>query len=164
MAAGDFIAVFTPLNNEPPATDPATFDVRNDHPVLDFDAAVDESAVFTSIMPQHYDGSGLTVKLHYAMSSAIADDVVFDVAIEKIGDESQDIDLDGFAAVQSVTDTVPATSGHVGIATVTFTDGAQMDNVVIGDAYRIKVTRDADNAADDAAGDMELVAIEIRET
>ena len=164
MASGNLIAEFGPLNNEPPTTAPATFDVRNDHPVLDFDAAADESAIFTVIMPQHYAGGGLTVKVHYAMSTATANGVRLDVAIEKIGDEQQDIDADGFAAVQSVTDTVPATSGHVGVATVTFTDGAQMDSVVAGDAYRVKVTRDADHAGDDATGDLELVGVEIRET
>ena len=167
MASGDQLAIFGPLHNEPPTTAPAPFDVRGDvfqHPVLDFDAATKESAVFTSVMPQRYDGGGLTVKVHYAMSIATADDVVIDVAIERIGDESQDIDSDGFAVVQSVTDTVPGTSGHVGVATVAFTGGAQMDNVAKGDAYRVKMTRDADNAADDAAGDMELVAVEVRET
>lgn len=165
MASGNLLAIVTPLSNEPPTSNPATFDVRNNHPVLDFDAGTDESGITTLIMPQHYAGGGITVLLHYSMSSAVADDVRLDAALERIGDEVQDIDSDGFAAVQSVTDTVPGTSGHVGVATITFTDGAQMDSVAAGDAYRVKVTRDADHATDDdATGDLELVAVEIRET
>jgi len=45
---------------------------------------------------------------------------------------------------------------------VAFTDGAQMDSVAVGELFRIKVTRDA--ASDDAAGDAELHAVEIKET
>ena len=164
MASGDTLLIFTPLHNEPPASNPATLDTRNAHPVLDFDATTNESAVFSAVMPQHYAGTtGVTVYLHYAMSSAEADTVDWDVAFELIGDQDQDIDSDGFAAVNSVDNTtVPGTSGLVDIVSVAFTDGAGMDSVTAGDGFRMKVTRDA--ASDDAAGDAELRFVEIRET
>ena len=80
-----------------------------------------------------------------------------------IGDQQQDIDSDGFAAVQSVDNTtVPATSGNVDVVSIAFTDGAQMDSVAVGESFRLKVTRDA--ASDTATGDAELVKVEIRET
>ncbi len=50
MASGDTLLIFGPLHNEPPSSDAATFDTRNLHPVLDFDASTDESAVFSSII------------------------------------------------------------------------------------------------------------------
>ena len=163
MASGDTLLIFTALHNEPPATNYATLDLRNVHPVLDFDPTTNESAVFTGVMPQHYGGGGVTVLLHYSMTSAVADTVHWDVAFELIGDGDLDIDGDDFAAVNSVDDTtVPATSGHVDVVSVAFTDGADMDSVAAGDLFRIKVTRDA--ASDDAAGDAELHAVEIRET
>lgn len=164
MASGDTLLIFTPLNNEPPSSNPATLDARNQHQVLDFDAATIESAVFTGIMPQHYAGTtGVTVYLHYAMSSATSGDVDWDVAFERIGDQQQDIDSDGFAAVNSVDNTtVPGTSGNVDVVSVPFTDGADMDSVAAGEMFRLKVTRDA--ASDTAAGDAELLAVEIRET
>jgi len=164
MASGDTLCIFTPLHNEPPASNPATLDTRNQHPVLDFDATTNESAVFSAVMPQHYAGTtGVTVYLHYAMSSATADTVDWDVAWELIGDQDQDIDSDGFADVNSVDDTtVPGTTGLVDIVSVAFTDGADMDNVLVSDGFRLKVTRDA--ASDDAAGDAELVFVEIQET
>jgi hypothetical protein len=114
-------------------------------------------------MPRSYAGGGLTVYLHYAMSSATSGDVDWDVAFERIGDQQQDIDSDSFAAVNSVDNTtVPGTSGNVDIVNVTFTDGADMDSVAVGEGFRMKVTRDA--ASDTATGDAELRFVEIKET
>lgn len=164
MASGDTLLQFTPLHNEPPASNNATLDTRNSHPVLDFDATTNESAVFSAVMPRHYAGTtGVTVYLHYAMSSAEADTIDWDVAFERIGDQQLDIDGDSFAAVNSVDNTtVPGTTGLVDIVNVTFTDGADMDSVAVGEGFRLKVTRDA--ASDDAAGDAELLFVEIEET
>ena len=164
MASGDTLIVFGPYHNEPPAANFATLDTRNLHPVLDFDATTNESAVFSGVMPQSYAGTtGVTVYLHYAMSSAEADTVDWEVAFELIGDQQLDIDGDSFAAVNSVDDTeVPSSTGLVDVVSVAFTDGADMDSVAAGDAFRLIVTRDA--ASDDAAGDAELVAVEIQET
>ena len=164
MASGDTLLIFTPLHNEPPASNPATLDTRNQHPVLDFDATTNESAVFSAVMPRSYAATtGLTVYIHYAMSSATSGDVDWDVAFERIGDQQLDIDADSFAAVQSVDNTtVPGTSGLVDIVSVAFTDGAQMDSVAVGEGFRVKVTRDA--ASDTATGDAELLFVEIKET
>ena len=163
MASGDTLVIFTPLHNEPPASNPATLDTRNQHPVLDFDPTTNEGAVFSGVMPRNYGGGGVTVYLHYAMSSAEADTVDWDAAFERIGDQQLDIDADSFAAVNSVDNTtVPETSGLVDIVSIAFTNGADMDSVAAGEAFRLKITRDA--ASDDAAGDAELLAIEIKET
>lgn len=163
MASGDTLLIFTPLHNEPPSSNPATLDIRNQHPVLDFDAGTNEDAIFSAVMPQHYAGGGVTAYIHYAMSSAEADTVDWDAAFELIGDQDQDIDGDGFAAANSVDNTtVPGTSGLVDIVTIAFTDGADMDSVLVGDGFRLKITRDA--SSDDAAGDAELRFVEIRET
>lgn len=164
MASGDTLCVFTPLHNEPPASNPMTLDLRNQHPVLDADASTNESAVFSAVMPRNYAGTtGVTVYIHYAMSTATADTIDWDVAFERIGDQQQDLDTDSFAAVNSVDNTtVPGTSGLVDIVSVTFTDGADMDSVAVGEGFRLKITRDA--ASDDAAGDSELCFVEVKET
>lgn len=164
MASGDTLLIFGPLNNEPTSSNNATLDVRNAHPVLDFDDTTNESAVFSAILPQNYAGTtGVTVYLHYSMTSATSGDVDWDVAFERIGDQQLDIDADSFAAVNSVDNTtVPGTSGNVDVVSVAFTDGADMDSVAAGELFRIKVTRDA--ASDTATGDAELHAVEIRET
>ena len=119
MASGDTMRSFTPHANEPTASNFATLDNRNQHPVLDFDATTNEFAVFSDVMPRNYGGSGLTVYIHYAMSSAEADTIDWDAAFERIGDQQQDLDADGFAAVQSVDNTtVPANSGDVDIVNI----------------------------------------------
>lgn len=162
MASGDTLAMFFPQDNEPPSSNFATLDQRNGHPVLDFDASTNESAIFSFVLPQHYGGGGIEIYLHYAMSSATSGDVDWDTAIERIGDQQQDIDSDSFAAAQSVDNTtVPATSGNVDVVNTTHTHGAQMDSLAAGESGRLKVTRDAAN--DTAAGDAELIAVEIRE-
>lgn len=164
MASGDSLLLFLPYHNEPPAANYATLDLRNQHPVLDFNDTTNESAVFSAVLPQHYAGTtGVTVFIHYSMSSAVANTVDWDVAFERIGDQQLDVDGDSFAAVNSVDDTtVPGTTGLVDVVSVAFTDGADMDSVAKGELFRLKVTRDA--ASDDASGDAELHAVEIRET
>ena len=163
MASGDSLILFHPYNNEPPAANYATLDTRNGHVVLDFDPTTNESAVFSAIMPRNYAGGGITVYIHYAMTSAEADTVDWDVAFERIGDGLLDIDGDSFAAVNSVDNTtVPGTTGLVDIVSVAFTDGADMDSVAVGEAFRLQIIRDA--VSDDAGGDAELVMVEIKET
>jgi len=164
MASGDSLLQWHPYSNEPPASNYATLDTRNSRPCLDFDATTNESAVFSAVMPQHYAGTtGVTVYLHYAMSTAVANTVDWDAAFELVGDQDLDVDGDDFAAVNSVDDTtVPGTSGLVDIVSIAFTDGADMDSVTAGDGFRLKITRDA--ASDDATGDAELYWVELRET
>lgn len=166
MASGNTLLIFGPYDNEPPAASYATLDTRNAHPCLDFDDTADEAAVFSSVLPRQYAGGGLTVYLHYAMTSATTGKVRLDASIERIGDGQQDIDSDGFAAAQSVNvAAVPGTTGHVDIVSIAFTDGAQMDSLAAGEGFRLKVERKpSDTTNDTAAGDLELVKVEIKET
>lgn len=165
MASGDTLLTFHPYNNEPPASDYATLDLRNNHPVLDFDKDTDESAVFSAVMPRNYAGTtGITVYIHWSADGVTINDVIWDVYFERIGDGQLDIDGDDFAAAQSVTDTAPGTDGFVTIANIPFTDGAQMDSIAVGELFRLKITRDADNGSDDLDADAQLHAIEIKET
>lgn len=164
MASSDTLLQFSPLHNEPPSSNAATFDSRNGHFCLDFDASTNEYAIFSAIMPQHYAGTtGVTVYIHYAMSSAVADTVDWDAEFERIGDQQLDVDGDSFAAANSVDNTtVPGTAGLVDVVSIAFLDGADMDSVAAGELFRLRISRDAVN--DDATGDAELYGIEIRET
>lgn len=162
MASGNTLLVLLPAHNEPPSTNFAVLNVRNLHPVLDFSGTTNQSGVFSAVMPRHYSGGGLTVYIHYSTVST-SGDIDWDVAFERIGDQQQDVDVDGFAAVNSIDNTtVPATSGNVDIVNVTFTDGADMDSIAAGEAFRLKLTRDA--ASDTNTGIANWHAIEIKET
>lgn len=163
MASGDSLLLFDASSNRPPSSNYATLGYRNGHLHLEFDDTTNEDAIFSGLMPQSYAGGGVTVYLHYAMTSATSGDVDWDVAFERVGDQQQDIDSDSFAAANSVDNTtVPATSGNVNVADVAFTDGADMDSVAAGEYFRMKVMRDA--SSDTATGDAELITVEIRET
>ena len=163
MASQDSLMIFMPAHNEPPSSDYATLDNRNSHPVLDFDGDTNESAVFSAIMPRHYADGGVTVYIHFCMTGDTSGDIDWDACFERIGDSHLDIDGDSFAAANSVDNTtVPATSGLVDIVSIAFTNGADMDSVAIGEAFRLKITRDA--ASDTSTGDAELLAVEIKET
>jgi hypothetical protein len=154
--------LFYPNANEPPASNYATLDTRNGHPVLDFDAATAEAAIFTGILPLAYNGGGLTVEVAYSMTSATSGTCGWTVEFERIGDSQQDTDADSFATAQTITAvTVPGTSGHVDVASVNVSDGANMDSIAAGEMFRMRITRDVAN--DDATGDAELHFVRIRE-
>lgn len=163
MASGDTLAVFTALDAEFPASNYATLDTRNNHAVLDFDTTTGETAYFTGIMPRNYGGGGVTVYLHWAATSATSGTIGWLIAFERMGDGGTDIDADSFASDQTVTaETVDGTSGIMDVSNVAVTNGANMDSVVAGDTFRLRVTRDV--AGDSATGDAELISIEIKET
>ena len=112
MASGDTLLIFGAFGNQPPSTNFATLDTRNNHVILDFDDTTNEDAIFASVMPQNYASGGVTVYIHYSMTSAVTGDVDWDVSFERVGDQQLDIDSDSFAAVNSVDNTtVPGTSG-----------------------------------------------------
>lgn len=154
---------FRERDSFPPATNYGTFDSRNNHPVLDFDASTEETVYFRDVLPNTYSGNGVTVDVEYAMTSATSGDVIWGAAWELLAGESQDLDSDGFASAKTVTQTVSATSGKVKAASITFADGAEMDFVGAADLFRLKVYRDADAAGDTATGDAELLQVVLRE-
>lgn len=163
MASGATLLVFRAGDNEPPLTNYATLDTRNRHLVLDFDTTTQEAAVFRGVVPRLYGGGGITVYLHWAATSATSGTIGWDVAFERIGAAQQDIDSDGFATAQTVTAaTVDGTSGNVTITNVAVTNGANMDSIAVGEMFRLRVRRDVAN--DTAAGDAELLAVELKET
>lgn len=163
MATGDTLAIFTALSGEPPATNFATQDTRNNHSCLDFDTTTGETAYFSGVLPRNYGGGGITVTVMYAATSAVSGTIGWLVAVERMADGGTDLDADSFAGDQTITaETVDGTSGIMDYASVAITNGANMDSLAVGEAFRLRVTRDVAN--DTAAGDAELYAVEIKET
>jgi hypothetical protein len=163
MASGDTLMIFSALHNEPPATAYATLDTRNNHPVVDFDAAAVEDAVFGGVLPRNYAGGGVTVVLHWTATSATSGDVKWNVQVERM-DTATDLDADSFAAAQTTTTTTSATSGAIVTTSIALTNGAQMDSLAVGEGFRLKVTRDATAGGDTMTGDAELHLVEVKET
>jgi hypothetical protein len=163
MASGDTLTIFMPAANEYPSASQATFDMRNQHLILDFDTSTSEVAVFSTILPGNYDGGGLNIKAHTSYTSATAGSAVFNFYFERIGNEQADVDTDEFGAGASMAIDVPPTSGSVNVTTINVTDGAAIDSIAVGDKFRLKVERDCNNATDNASGDAELHGVELLE-
>lgn len=166
MASGNSLIIFTPQNNEPPSSNYATLDTRNGYLVLDFDDSTDESAIFRGVMPTNYAGGGLTVIVHWMATSATSGTISLDVSFMSVTDDADDLDTKAFAAANNANPTTANQTGEVDYATITFTDGADMDSIAAGEVFFMKVTRDADGttSTDNLVGDMELVSVHIKET
>ena len=149
------IANFTPLHNQPPASNYATLSTRNSEPVLQFDTTTQEGAVFGGNIPSFYAGGSIKVTIWASLASATSGTLGWVAAFENMN--GQDTDSDGFASDQTGTAaTVPATSGQAMTHSITFTQ-AQADSVAAGDAFRLRIRRDVSN--DTAAGDAELIRV-----
>src|SRR3990167_3342594 len=159
MATTDSLAILMPYDNEPPAASYATLDTRNAQPCLDFDGTADEEAVFSFIVPNHYDAGGFTLILHVAFTTATTGTANIECSVER---GTTDKDADSFAVM---TDGSATPNGTSGIETKVTIALANMDSIVAGDHVRLKIRRDADgtNGTDDITGDMELYSIELRE-
>jgi len=163
MASGDSVVQI--LKVIPPGASAATMDARaggstpaENVAVWDFDASSDEYMDFMAKL-EGYGSSGLSFTLYYSMSSATADSVVWGIAIRRVADDAEDIDTSHSYSFNTTTDTVPNTSGEVGYASITFTDGADMDSWAEGELAIVRVMRDADNGSDNASGDAELWSV-----
>ena len=162
IATGDTIERFTPGHCDPPATSYAREDVRSDNRVLDFrDSPTNENAIFSSVWPRNYGGSGITARVHFSMSSATSPQ---GVAWSGAFEAGANLDVASFATAQSNSGTCPVVNGDVGVIEIPFLHGAEMDSIAVGDRYRFKLIRVTEDAGDDASGDAEFLAVELKET
>lgn len=153
------IARWTALDGQPPVTNFATIDTRNAIAVLDFDASTDESMVFVGVIPEGATlTGGVAIYIHWMATSATSGAVIWEASIER---SNTDLDSDSFDTVAFASGTASGTSGIITKTTITTTN---IDSVVAGDLFRLKISRDADgtNGTDDMTGDAEIVAVELR--
>ena len=171
MSANDSLLLVTALNNEPPDDDFATLDFilgtsadepDDLSPVLDFDPTTNEHAVFTFTLPSSYGGNGIRVALFWT-SEGINDNVKWDVAFKRQA-VFDNVATRQYAAVQSDVDNMSSTARNMRVASINFTDGAQIDSLDVGDLFKIRVTRDAEDVLDTLnSNDAELLAVELIE-
>ena len=128
--------------------------------MLDFDGTTDEEAVFRGVMPSHYSGGGITAIVTVMFTSATSGTANVELSLER---GNRDADSDSFAAM---TDGSVVPNGTSGVRTQVSIPISNDDGITAGDNFRLKMRRDADgtNGTDDITSDMELVAIELRET
>ena len=167
MASGDTLLILTPHSADLPTSgDVPVPDVRNDHPILAFNATDDSVVNFPIVMPRHYAGTtGVTATIFWSAATAIADVTVWSLAWERHEDDAFDLDADGFATGKTVDATAASADGELSYDTIAFPDGSEMDSIAVGESGRLRLIRLASSDADDTmAGNAELHRIEIRET
>lgn len=149
------------VDDQPPASNYASFFSRNAIGVLDFDASTAESAVFVGIIPEGADfTTGITVRIIWMATSATSGNVIWTSAFE-VG--TTDLDSDSFATGKD--SSADAANGTSGIVTVTSINhsGSEIDGVAAGNFFRLKITRKAADSSDTMSGDAELLAVEIQQ-
>jgi len=171
MASGDSLFELRPQSATPPGASAAQHDTvagastpAETLPVIAFDAGADEYMDWYLTMPEHYDGGGITVKVEMQMASATSGGVRPEIALrERATTDDWDTTAHTYD-FNGVTVTAPGTLGQSVIGTITFTDGADMDNVGAGDPFVLRLWRNYGHAGDDASGDALLERIYAIET
>lgn len=127
---------------------------------LAYDAATDEAA-FWSFRAINYASGNLTVDIDWYADTATSGDVIWDVQIAAItpNADTQDVETDALATVNSVTDTHLGTTGQrLHRCSVTLSN---LDSLAAEDDVWMRVARDANNASDTMTGDAFLVKVTV---
>lgn len=111
-----------------------------------------------------YGGGGLTIELAWAAASATTSETVWECAIRRLDDDTEDMDAAHTYVFNSVTATTATISGQLAYDSVTFTSGADMDSVTDGERFVLRVRRNASSGSDDMSGDAQLYSAVGRET
>lgn len=164
MASGDTLYVFEPGANEWPASSFAVAGYSAKYGLyLEYSAASSLEVVFAGLMPSIYGGGGVTLDIYYLMDAGTTGNVVAGAAFQRM--QSAD-DLSGAVSwtENTVTDAIPGTAENVGVATITFTDGADMASVGAGDPFRMRLRRLGADGSDTATGVMRVLKAVLKET
>ncbi len=133
---------------------------RNQHVLAAFDDTTDEIGYYTGVLPDDYQGDGLTVEINWVAATATTNATTWTAAFERIAQNGQDIDSDGFNTAQTQNSNCQSTNGRVTRSEIEFTN-SQIDGLLAGEVFRLKVTRDT---TDTMTGDAQIVNIKIRGT
>jgi len=155
----------------PPAATYATIDTRTGGStpaetviVWDFDDSTIEYLDIKCRLFGYGAETGLTFKVFWSATSATGGVCRWGAAIRAMPDDAEDIDVSHTYDFNDVDDTAPSASGELGYATITFTDGADMDALAEGEVFILRLRRNASHANDTMTGDAELWAIAGSET
>jgi hypothetical protein len=162
VASGNVVGIIGDITQ--PTIAYATFDIRLGGsgpfevlPLYDYDDTSPENLDFDCRL-EGYGGGGLTISWDWSATTATTGDVRWGAAIRRIEEDVEDIDTTQIYDYNYATDTTASASGERSRVSIAFTNGADMDSLANGEAFIIRVIRDAINAADTMVGDAELWA------
>lgn len=171
MASGNVLFILTPFGSSPTATIAAQLDIIVGTstpvewiPVIAFDPAAVEYADWHGlVMPAHYGGGGLTCSIR-SSAGATTGTLQWALALRGIPDDAEDLDTTAQTYDYNVINigTLASAIGELTYDNITFTSGADMDNVAAGDSFSLRLRRDI--GSDTLATDAYLHSIYITET
>lgn len=168
MASGNVVGFIT--NVMPPASSYASWGPRAGGgtppemvPVWSFDAASAEYLDFYGVL-KGYDGGGLTVTLIWAAAAATSNNCVWLAGFRALPDDAEDIDAAHSYDFNNVIAAAASAAGELAYDVITFTSGADMDNLGDDQAFVLRIGRDAANGSDNMTGDAQLLAVVVTET
>lgn len=169
MASGDVVGIIYAII--PPASLYATPDVRlggsppnESFPVWDFDDSALEHLDLFCVLSPTYSGNGLTIQIVWSATSATSNNVVWNAAIRRIADDVEDADASHVYNYNASFATAPNVSGEVSYDNITFLSGSEMDGLVAGEHFVLRIRRNATSINDTMVGDAELWSLVIKET
>ena len=171
MSSGDSLFELRAQSSSSPGASAASLDVvegastpAEELLVIACDAATDEYMDWHLTMPEHCDGGGITCLVEIQMASAMSSNVRAAIALRERA-TTDDWDTTAHTYIfNEVTIAVPGTVGQSARGNITFTDGADMDNVGAGDPFTLRFYRNQGHGDDGAIGDALLERIYGKET
>lgn len=177
MASGDLLFTLPVGTLHPPATSGAAFTAiaGASSPAERFVVAAFDSGNYEYLdtdmltMPAAYAGGGITVTVVTSTSATAGGTAgyIMAAAFRRIADDAEDLDTtahsyafnDCAAEIQP-----PSTLGETTVDDITFTSGGDMDDVVAGDQFVLRVRRTFDATDDTLGEDVYLHSVLIYET
>lgn len=121
------------------------------HFVAVFEDDGDPFLAWDGRMPPTYNGSNLSVTIHWASVTVTTGGCVWDVAFERLDENGQAITSSGFAADLSIITNPSSTADALVYSTLSFSN-AQADGVQASESFRIRVTRNTTSGSDTMVG------------
>ena len=168
MTTGDNLMVFMAWGGSQPSVSGCslsyiigTTSIKEAFEVANFDDTTREYLDFVGVMPNYYDGGGLTCTIMFAHANN-SSGPTWEIAFRRIADDAEDLDTTAHTyAYNTVAAGVPSAVGEVGYDDITFTDGSDMDSIAVGELFNMRVSRDP---ATGGSGDASLISILVKET
>ena len=166
MASGDILAVlsawdgFPAMDTSSPQLKTIAGGSSDLYHVAAFDDTTTEYLDFYSVMPNHYDGGGLTCTVIFTHANNSSGPSWY-LGFRRMQDDVDNMTSNHTYVYNSVAATVPDTVGKIGYADITFTDGADMDSIATGEYFVSRIYRDV---ATGGTGDANLLCVYIKET
>ena len=113
---------------------------------------------FVGVMPDYYSGGGVTCTVIWSYNTTSASSPLWYASFRAMPDDVEDLDLNHSYSYNSVSAGIPSVVGEIGYDIITFTDGADMDNLAAGELFNFRIYSFV------ATHVMKLLAIHVKET